>query len=73
MRLLARTFASRSRYERAQKLAQLGQWPLKRGEAIEWLPGALGNWTIMRDLPAVPSQSFREWWQARRTDQEERA
>lgn len=62
MRFLARTFASRSRYEQAQKLAQVGQLPLKRGDVIEWLPGELGNWTIMRDLPAVPTQSFREWW-----------
>ncbi len=65
MRLIARTFASRARYEQAQKLAQVGQWPLKRGDVIEWLPGELGNWTIMRDLPAVPGQSFREWWRAR--------
>jgi len=67
MRLVARTFASRARYEQAQHLAQLGQWPLKRGEVIEKLPGELGNWTIMRDLPAVPSQSFRDWWRERQS------
>lgn len=71
MRLLARTFASRVRYEQAQKLAQLGQWPLKRDGSIEQLPGILGNWTIMRDLPAVPTQSFREWWCTRQPSQEE--
>jgi L-lactate dehydrogenase complex protein LldF len=65
MRLIARAFANRTRYERAQKLAQLGQGPLKRGDVIAWLPGELGNWTITRDLPAVPAQSFREWWRTR--------
>lgn len=69
MRLMARTFASRTRYEQAQRLAQLGQWPLKRGEVIERLPGELGQWTIARDLPAVPGQSFREWWRARQSSQ----
>ncbi len=69
MRLIARTFASRARYEQAQKLAQLGQWPLKRGDVIERLPGELGNWTITRDLPAVPAQSFREWWRERQQAQ----
>ncbi|HEX7736791.1 MAG TPA: LutB/LldF family L-lactate oxidation iron-sulfur protein [Ktedonobacteraceae bacterium] len=77
MRVIARTFAMRSRYEQAQKLAQLGQLPLKRGDFIEWLPGELGNWTIMRDLPAVPKQSFRDWWrerqQARRSGEESEA
>lgn len=65
MRMIARTFGSRVRYEQAQKLAQLGQLPLKRGDFIEWLPGEPGNWTIMRDMPAVPDQSFRDWWRER--------
>ena len=65
MRLMARIFANRTRYEWAQRLARSGQWPFKRGEVIEKLPGELGNWTIMRDLPAVPEQSFRDWWRGR--------
>jgi L-lactate dehydrogenase complex protein LldF len=65
MRLMAHTFRNRARYERAQRLAQLGQWPLKHGETIERLPGGLSGWTVGRDLPAVPAQSFRMWWRAR--------
>jgi L-lactate dehydrogenase complex protein LldF len=72
MRLMARTFASRTRYERAQRMAQLGQWPLKHGEVIEKLPGELGGWTIARDLPAVPAQSFREWWRSRQSTRGEK-
>jgi L-lactate dehydrogenase complex protein LldF len=70
MKLLARTFASRAAYERAQQLARLGQTPLVRRGYISALPGPLAGWTAMRDLEAVPAQSFREWWETR--DQETR-
>jgi L-lactate dehydrogenase complex protein LldF len=69
MRMMARMFSSQQRYEQAQKLAQVGQLPLKHGDVIERLPGELGNWTIGRDLPAVPRQSFREWWRERQKTQ----
>jgi L-lactate dehydrogenase complex protein LldF len=65
MRVLARIFADRRRYERAQRLARLGQWPLVQEGAIRWLPGELGGWTALRDLRPIPSYTFREWWQAR--------
>lgn len=65
MRLIARTFASRRSYEQAQRLAQVGQLPFKHHGVIDRLPGELGNWTIMRDLPPFPRQSFRDWWRAR--------
>lgn len=71
MRALARVFANRSTYEMAQRLARLGQGPLAREGFIEWLPGMLGGWTAMRDMPAVPQESFREWW-ARSLDRERR-
>ncbi len=60
---LAKLFESRVAYEQAQKLAKVGQLPLVRGGYIEWLPGMLGGWTAMRDMPAVPKQTFREWWE----------
>jgi L-lactate dehydrogenase complex protein LldF len=58
MKSMAAVFASRRRYEAAQKLA----WSFLRGRRIRRLPGALGGWTAARDLPPVPRQSFREWW-----------
>ncbi len=64
MKLMARTFANRTLYEQAQRLARMGQWPLARNGSIKSLPGPLGGWTAMRDLPAVPKQSFRGWWRA---------
>jgi L-lactate dehydrogenase complex protein LldF len=65
MKLLARVFANRQRYERAQELGRLGQWPLVRRGTITHLPGPLSAWTQMRDLQPVPRQTFREWWKSR--------
>lgn len=65
MRFLARTFVSPKRYEAAQRLARIGQWPLARRGYIEALPGPFSGWTAMRDLFPVPNQSFREWWRTR--------
>jgi L-lactate dehydrogenase complex protein LldF len=62
MRAMARVFADRRLYEAAQRAGRLGQWPLVRRGRIQRLPGPLGGWTTARDLPAVPEQSFRDWW-----------
>jgi L-lactate dehydrogenase complex protein LldF len=59
MDAVARVFANRSRYERAQRLARLGRGPMKAPA------GPLAAWTAMRDLPDVPEQTFREWWATR--------
>ncbi len=71
MKLAAYAFGNRSRYERAQRLAQVGQFPFVHHGVIEHLPGPLAGWTALRDLQSVPKQSFREWWQARQNRQEE--
>jgi L-lactate dehydrogenase complex protein LldF len=57
MATTASVFASRGRYERAQKLARLGRGPLAKA--------ALPGWTAMRELPEPPKQTFREWWRER--------
>jgi L-lactate dehydrogenase complex protein LldF len=57
MRAVGATFATRERYERAQRLARLGRGPL----VSALLPG----WTAMRDLPEPPRETFRQWWEAR--------
>jgi L-lactate dehydrogenase complex protein LldF len=70
MKIMARIFASTSRFESAQRLARLGQWPFVSNGIIAKLPGMLGKWTEFRDLQAVPRQSFREWWAARGNGEE---
>ena len=32
---------------------------------IRRLPPPLSGWTVARDAPAPPAQTFREWWRAR--------
>jgi L-lactate dehydrogenase complex protein LldF len=59
MQALARVFANRRLYEAAQRSARLGA-PLAGR-----LPGPLHGWTATRELPQVPTQSFREWWRSR--------
>jgi L-lactate dehydrogenase complex protein LldF len=55
MRAVGRIFASRRAYERAQRLAGLGRFPV----------GPLRTWAKARELPEVPAQTFREWWRER--------
>ncbi len=66
MQLLAKVFSDRARFEAAQKLARVGQWPLARGGEIRRLPGKLAGWTEVRDLKPFPDQTFREWWKRER-------
>jgi L-lactate dehydrogenase complex protein LldF len=65
LKLAAYTFSDRTRYEQAQKLARLGQGPFVRNGIISGLPGPMAGWSVTRDLPAVPAQSFRDWWRSR--------
>jgi L-lactate dehydrogenase complex protein LldF len=65
MRAMARVFANRRLYEAAQRAGRLTQWPLVRDGMIRRLPGPLSGWTAARDLPALPPQTFRQWWRER--------
>lgn len=66
MKMMAKIFMSRGRFERAQRMARLAQKPLVGKDGwIDWLPGLGGRWTAARDLQALPQQTFREWWQTR--------
>jgi L-lactate dehydrogenase complex protein LldF len=60
MRALARIFGSRKLYERAQRLARLGERPARH------LPGPIARWTEVRDLRPLPKETFREWWSRER-------
>jgi L-lactate dehydrogenase complex protein LldF len=65
LRRLARVFADRRRYERAQRLTRLLQRPAVRGGRVRWFVGPLKGWGASRELPALPRQTFREWWEQR--------
>lgn len=65
MKLMSMAFQNSKRYERAQKLAQIGQWIFVKDGKISSLPGYLSGWSAMRDLKPIPNQTFREWWRNR--------
>ncbi|HUY82027.1 MAG TPA: LutB/LldF family L-lactate oxidation iron-sulfur protein [Acidobacteriaceae bacterium] len=71
MRAAAAAFASRRRFEATQRLGRIGQWPFESNGWVRNLPGMLGNWTRVRDLRALPRQTFREWWKERATSRKE--
>jgi L-lactate dehydrogenase complex protein LldF len=61
MLAVAKAFGTRRTYEGAQRLARRGRGPLAR---LAPFP-PLTAWTAMRELPAIPDESFRDWWRAR--------
>lgn len=68
MKAAAAVFLSRRRFEAAQRLGRIGQKPLTSHGWMKNLPGMLRNWTRVRDLRALPTQTFREWWKERQKD-----
>ncbi len=65
MKTLSYIFSNRRRYEAAQRLARIGQFPFVHDGTIDALPGKLAGWSMVRDLKPVPQQSFRDWWRSR--------
>ena len=61
MRGAGAVMTSGSRFALAARAAGLGRI-VARGERIARLPGPLAGWTSVRDVPAPPRQSFRQWW-----------
>lgn len=59
-------FDSPSRFEWLQKAARLGQRPFTSGGFMQSLPGPFAAWTAVRDMRALPQQSFRDWWRKER-------
>jgi L-lactate dehydrogenase complex protein LldF len=60
-------FGGAGRLRLAQGAARIGQWPFAHEGVISRLPWPLSGWTDSRDMPAVPAESFRDWWRKRQT------
>ena len=66
MKMMARIFLSRERFEGAQRAARVLERPFVGKDGwVHALPGLAGQWTKARDLEALPSQTFRDWWKSR--------
>ena len=61
--------ASPGRYAAAQRTSRA----LGRKGRIRRLPPPLSAWTVARDAPAPPAQTFREWWQHEHGDADDSA
>jgi L-lactate dehydrogenase complex protein LldF len=65
MATLAWIFGNPKRYEVAQKAGSLARLLAKDGK-IAHLPWPGSKWTVSRDVPAPPKESFRAWWRRTR-------
>jgi L-lactate dehydrogenase complex protein LldF len=61
MKLAGWSMRTPSRFANAERLMRLGRLIARRGR-IRALPWPGSAWTASRDLPAPPSETFREWW-----------
>ncbi|WP_410814000.1 LutB/LldF family L-lactate oxidation iron-sulfur protein [Micromonospora sp. 067-2] len=62
MAAAAYTMDHRPLYEAAQRASRASRLAGRRGRG---LPPPLSGWTVGRDLPQPPPQTFREWWAQR--------
>jgi L-lactate dehydrogenase complex protein LldF len=68
MKAAAYVLESPENLNRAWKLGRIAQWPFAKDGVIRHLPGGLDAWTGVRDLPAIPDESFRDWWLRRQKE-----
>jgi L-lactate dehydrogenase complex protein LldF len=52
----------------ARTLGRIAQMPFTNNGAIHRLPGTMAGWTATRDMPAIPAESFRQWWARRQRE-----
>jgi L-lactate dehydrogenase complex protein LldF len=67
MAVAAWAMASPRRYGAALRAGRFARPLVRRGG--RWLPPPAAAWTMSRDAPVPPRQTFRDWWAARRRDQ----
>jgi L-lactate dehydrogenase complex protein LldF len=59
-------FGSASRFRLAQRFGRLGlKFFTDKDGWIRKLPNLGARWTLSRDLPGLPDQTFRQWWSER--------
>ena len=63
MRLLSWILRSPFRYRTALGLGRRFQRRFLQDGWIREIPGYGAGWTRGRDLPSIPAESFREWWE----------
>ena len=64
MAAAAWTMGDARRWRLAGRAGRLGRLLSRRRGRISSLPPPLSGWTSSRDLPAPPTETFRDWWVA---------
>ncbi|MFB9658680.1 LutB/LldF family L-lactate oxidation iron-sulfur protein [Glycomyces mayteni] len=49
----------------ALRAARIGSMPWRRKGFVRRMPWPVSKWTVSRDLPVPPQESFRDWWKER--------
>jgi len=62
MAAAAAVMTSPSRFAAAGRAVGLGRPLVRRGRLSLPLPPPLSGWTAARDVPAPPTETFRQWW-----------
>lgn len=69
MAAAAWVMAEPSRFATAGRAASAGRHGIRKGRPLLPLPPPLSGWTVSRDLPSPPRESFRDWWARTRGEQ----
>jgi L-lactate dehydrogenase complex protein LldF len=67
MKAAAWVMGSHTRFATAGRSVRFARPLLRKGRPRVPLPGA-DRWTAARDLPDLPTETFRDWWARTRTD-----
>ena len=62
MKAAAWVMAESARFAKAGRVAGLARHGIRRGKPVLPLPPPLSGWTASRDAPALPTETFRDWW-----------
>ena len=66
-------FASAGRFRLAQWFGRLGLGFFTGKDGwVRRLPSLGARWTLSRDLPGLPDQTFRQWWAERENAREKK-
>lgn len=67
MKAAAAAFSGAGMLSAAHSLGRIASRPFERDGQLWGLPGPLAAWLKTRDMPALPRESFRQWWHRRST------
>lgn len=68
MKVAAWAMSGAANLSTARAFGRIGQMAFTNNGVIHHLPGMMSAWTSTRDMPAIPAESFRQWWAKRQRE-----